>query len=577
VDYDAVVNEYRGVGFTQLASGTRRQDSPSYLFNLSWESLITDNSFLTAKFTGFSGADDRDPYHGDIPNRYDRESGFDWDNGTTTSRTDKERTALDASWSLFADGLLSSTDSHNFKFGINYERFGVDWVTARNGGFSYYDDSWYCDSLDDYFDEPFCGVFSSDWGGEWDLHGEMAGLHGYAQDAWKIGNFALNLGVRYTQYDGKFTNASGTIYDESMWAPRLGIVWDVTGSGKAALKFHYGRYYEGMAVTLYDREVSGEALSDTEYYDYNFDTGEFDIAAGGAIEARAMMDESIEHPYVDQFIATFEYQLGRDMLIGLDYINRENHNINAMVVSNLADYDAYVASDNPLGGGDLPFFELVYPQENLITNPAEATRKYDSFTLRMHKRYSDGWSLDGSFVWSELTGTADYGYSGYGTGFDDLNGFVNADGNLPDNSEWVFKVSGSVDLPWRMMLSGFYQYRAGEFWTPYAVVEGLYYNDRTTVYMTPRGSRQYPDRSVLDLKLQKEIGLGGSMALALFVDAFNVLDSDEVTNVNERWGWYVYDWTDHPGSSFWDPSSRFEEVEDIQTPRTIRIGAKFSW
>ena len=127
------------------------------------------------------------------------------------------------------------------------------------------------------------------------------------------------------------------------------------------------------------------------------------------------------------------------------------------------------------------------------------------------------------------------------------------------------------------MLSGFYQYRSGFYWTPYVVVEGLYYNDRETVYMTPRGSRQYPNRSVLDLRLQKEFGLGNDMAFALFVDAFNVLDADEVTSVNRRWGWYVYDWEDHPGNSFWDPSSRFEEVQSIQSPRTVRIGAKFSW
>jgi hypothetical protein len=485
--------------------------------------------------------------------------------------------ALDASWSLFADGLLATTDSHNFKFGLTYEQFGVDWTTERNGGFSYYDDSWYCDSLDHYFDEPFCGVFSSDWGGEWDLHGEMGGLHAYAQDAWTIGRFAVNLGVRYTQYDGKFTNASGTVYDENVWAPRLGIVWDLTGTGKAALKAHYGRYYDGMAITLFDREASGEALSDTLYFDYNFDTDEFDIPAGGSVNAVATMDPGIAHPYVDQFVATFEYQLGRDMLLGFDYINRENHDINAMVVSNIDDYDSLLAPDNPLGGGALPFFDLLYPQENLITIPDAATRKYESVALRVRKRYSSGWMLDGSLVWSDLSGTADYSYNGYGTGFDDLNGFVNADGKLPDNSEFVFKLMASVDLPWRTMLSGFYFYRTGEFWTPYAVFEGLYYNDRETVYMTPRGSRQYPDRSALDLRLQKQIGLGGNMALTLFIDAFNVLDSDEVTDVNERWGWYVYDWTDHPGNSFWDPSSRFEEVQDIQNPREIRIGAKFSW
>jgi hypothetical protein len=577
VDWDDVLHDYRGVGDNVLASGAQKQDSPNYVYSLSWESLITDTSFLTAKLTGYTGSDDRLPYFGDSPNRYDRESQFDWDNLPLTSYKDVDRASLDAAWSLFADGLVTANDSHDFKFGVVYETFESDYVTIRNGGFSYYDDSWYCDSLEDYFADPFCAVFSSDWGGEWDLHGEMDGLHLYAQDAWRVGNLAFNVGVRFTQYTGTFKDVPGDVYDENVWAPRVGFVWDLFGDGRTALKGHFGRYYEGMTITLYDREASGNALSDTLYFDYNFDTGEFDIPAGSSVNAFATMDPSLEHPYVDQFVATFEHQLGRNVLVGVDYIHRETKDINAMLVSNLDDYDVLSAPDNPFGGGSLPFYDLLDEQQYVITNPDDAVRDYDSVALRVRKRYADGWSLDSSLVWSDLTGNTDYGLSGYVGDFEDLNGFTNAQGTLPFNSEWVFKLNASVDLPWRVMLSGFYQFRTGEYWTPYAIFEGLYFNDRTPVYLTPRGSQQYDNRSVLDLRLQKEFGLGGDLALAIFVDAFNVLDSDTITNVREQWGWYVYDYQDHPGGSFWDPSSRFEEPESIQTPREIRIGARFSW
>jgi hypothetical protein len=127
------------------------------------------------------------------------------------------------------------------------------------------------------------------------------------------------------------------------------------------------------------------------------------------------------------------------------------------------------------------------------------------------------------------------------------------------------------------MLSGFYQYRSGEYWTPYVTLDGLYYNDREPVFLEPRGSRQYPDRSILDLRLQKDFGLGGNMVLGIFIDAFNVLDSDKATDLNERWGWYEYDWRNHPEDSRWVGSSRFQEVQGIQMPREVRIGAKFSW
>jgi hypothetical protein len=361
-----------------------------------------------------------------------------------------------------------------------------------------------------------------------------------------------------------------------MWAPRVGVVWDLFGNGRSALKAHFGRYYEGMTATMYDREASGNARANTEYFDYNFDTGEFDIPAGERVNAFATLDPGIEHPYVDQLVVSFEQQVGREVLVGIDYTSREYEDINAMVVSNLGDYDALSAPDNPFGG-NLPFYELLAPQDNLITNPDDATRSYDAVALRLAKRYSDGWSLDASLVWSDLTGTADWGTNGYGTGFEDLNGFTNADGTLPGNSEWVFKLSGSLDLPWRVMLSGFFQYQTGEYWTPYAVFEGLYYNDRTSIFLTPRGSQQYDSRSVLDLRLEKEFGLGGDLELALFVDAFNALDSDTVTSVNQQWGWYVYDYRDHPDGSFWDPNSRYLDPGSIQTPRQIRLGARFSW
>jgi hypothetical protein len=94
--------------------------------------------------------------------------------------------------------------------------------------------------------------------------------------------------------------------------------------------------------------------------------------------------------------------------------------------------------------------------------------------------------------------------------------------------------------------------------------------------MTPRGTEQYPDRSFLDLRIEKQIRLGGSKSLSFFVDAFNVLDSDTVTSVSERWGDYWYDWQD-PSAGEWAESSTYLTPLAIQTPREIRLGAKFSW
>ena len=584
INYDAVEEDYRDIGGLTTASATQQQDSPNFSYNLTWESLVSDSSFITAKITGFEGNDDRLPRNGGIPGRYDLDSGFGWVNGETYfDNIEKSRLAFDASWSLFADDLLTDNDAHNFKFGVTYETLDDVEHETRPGGFTYADDSYYCADLDEYFANPDCALFSSDRGGLIDLAAEMDGLHLFAQDSWQTGRVTVNLGVRYSQYTGNFknpvsepTSGGSDVYDVDMIAPRVGVVWDLSGDGRTALKAHYGQYHEGMAVVFFDREASGNAFSDLEFWDWDFDTNDW-VFYSSRPTGNARMDPNVNHPHVEQFVATFERQLGQDMLIGVDYIRRENKDTLAMVTANVEDYDALVAPDNPLTGGDTPFFELLEPQDFLITNPDRAEREYDSVVMRFQKRYRDGWSLDASLVWSDLTGNVDYGLVGYSVDFEDLNGLVNADGTLPNNSEWVLKVSGSVDLPWGFMLSGFYQYRTGEYWTPYARVYGLLENDRTDIYMEERGSRQYQDRDVLDLHVEKAFSLGSRLELTLMVDAFNVLDSDEITSVSQRWGDYDYVWDAHPEESGWFESSGFESTLSVQRPREIRLGARLAF
>jgi hypothetical protein len=289
------------------------------------------------------------------------------------------------------------------------------------------------------------------------------------------------------------------------------------------------------------------------------------------------MDPDIGHPYVDQFVVTLEHQLAEAVIVGFDYINRKSKDIPAMITSNVDGYDALVAPGNPLTGGDLPFYELIDPPEFLITNPAAAYRDYQGAIVRLAKRYRDGWSLDASLTWADLEGNADYGFNSYVDEFEDLNGLVNAEGPLPYNSEWVLKLSSSVDLPGSFMLAGYYQYQTGEYWTPYVRIRGLYENDRSNVLLTPRGSEQYDDRSVLDLHLEWFVDLSEDMRLTLMLDGFNVFDSEKVTSVAQRWGDYRYDWRDHPDGSEWRPSSSFMQALSIQTPREVRVAAKLSF
>lgn len=569
LNYDGKYVDRRGIGRFTLASAAAKQESPNFSYNGTWESIMSDDLFMTVKLTGFNGTDDRLPYNGNLPGRTDAESGISWQNATYTHLYSNFRFTGEAIFSLFADSLFAEDDSHTFKAGLSYKYASIDEERTRNGGFSYYDDSYYADSLDAYFADPFSGVFSSDVGNEINFDGIIKGFHFFVQDSFSYKNITINAGVRFTKYSGGFDNAGDDVYDVNFFAPRIGIVFDVFGDGSTALKAHYGRYYNKLFGYMFDREESGMVFSDLEYYDYNFDTGEFDIYAGGSSNS-AVMDEDISHPYVDQFVFSAERTFNGLYKFSVDYIYRENSDIIAMVNTN-NDYDVLTAPGNPFGGS-LPFYDLLSNQEFMLTNPEEAYREYTSFVIRAEKRYSDNWTAGASLVWSKLEGNT-YRVDSYVDEWEDRNGQTNADGKLPGYSDWEAKVNAAIYLPFDFRVGAYYVFRSGEYWTPEAQIRGLYKNGRPYVFLTERGSEQLDGRHLFDLRVSKQFDID-EYSVNLYVDVFNLFNSDTVLSRNTVWGRYYYDYRNHPGGSEWVDSSSYLDAGSIEKPRVIRIGAK---
>ncbi|MBK6405462.1 MAG: TonB-dependent receptor [Holophagales bacterium] len=578
--YDDRIVDNRGAGGLLLSTAARTQESPNWEYNATAESLLSSTNFLSVKFTGFSGRDDRLPNdRADKPGRNDDSTGFGWDNAAFTLRQKVERATLDASWSLFADGLLGGGDSHTFKFGANYEWGAYDQQQPRNGGFSYYDRSSRCPGTTAdartaaYFANPACAAYSSDRGNEIFLDSVQNGINVYAQDSMRVNRFTVNLGLRYTNYSAGFRSGNESVYEVSLLAPRVGLVWDVFGDSKSAIKAHYGRYFLGMFAYLYDREVSGEAYTPSEIWDYNPKTGQYDIFVRRTLTT-ATLDTGAGHPYTDQFLLSFEQELGRKTSLGLDLIRRDDGDIFAMVNQN----DDYVVAEipgNPLTGGTQTVYTLQSDPRFVLENAPGAYRRYESAILRFEKRYADGWSLKASVVWSELRGNALKNNS-YVPEYQDRNGQVNADGLLESSSTWEGKLSASVDLPWGIKASGYYTYLSGEFWTPYARVSAPgAKNDRTNVNIVERGTEQLDDRNLVDLRLSKDFRLGSELRLSLFADAFNVFNSDTATAVDGRWGQINYNQAD-PSKSVW-VGRVYGAPTAMERPREIRLGARVAF
>ena len=200
----------------------------------------------------------------------------------------------------------------------------------------------------------------------------------------------MNAGLRVGGYDGGWQSGHGdsSVYDTTYVDPRIGMVWDIKGDSRSAVKVHWGRYHDKMYTYLYDREASGEAvIPDLDCY-WDDETGGYtDCDEPTVIAARMGSDD---HAYVDETLLSFEQQIGTDMLIGFDFLDRRFSNIMAMVNVN-EDYELLTGS-NPLTGGDLPIWNLLSPTDFVLTTDNGAYRDFQSATLRFDKRYSRGWS-----------------------------------------------------------------------------------------------------------------------------------------------------------------------------------------
>ncbi len=575
-EYDAVTNERRGISALTLASGSQKQDGPGVTFAVNWESTLNSSNFINVKVTGNDGNDNYYPYSGtSVPGHINYYSLDDpvttWYNAPFQNLSHRHTVTGEASWSLFSDGLLSKNDSHSFKFGALYEEASAMDSWRRNGGYTYYDDSSACSSLDAYFKNPDCGRYERSKGyGEYELHGQQKGFTAYAQDSARFENFSINAGLRYTSYRAGFQPGYGdsNVYSVDFVDPRIGLIWDISCDAKWAVKAHWGRYHSSMYTYLYDREISGHASIMSQDSEWDGDTQTWGPWSTNVPEAAPM--GNVSHPYVDETLISLEHQLGKEMALGFDFIDRRFHNIMGLVNTN-NDYSA-VSARNPLTGGTLNFWNLNTDPVFVLTTDNPGYRTYDSLVLRFDKRYANGWQLRSSLVWTDLKGNV-LKNNGYADELKDWNGLVNGDGKMDlSANEWEFKLSGSVNLPLGFTASGQYTYLSGQYWTPYADVRSFLDGNYTTgryVYLTERGSEKLPARNLIDLRLAWGTNVAKSVRVEFSLECFNLLNGDTALAVDDYYG--------RIRPSSFTKNSTYGNATAIERPRELRAGARLTF
>jgi len=576
IQYDAYNIQGRvGVTPATIANDdlTNQEDAPEYVWMTQYRHLFNSNTFAEVKYTGWWGFYDLNPKF--TVSKHVDETGFSHGSQGWFYYADRSRDQLNGSITHYADKF----GRHELKFGAEFERSTTRDRYGYNNGFTFYD---------------YAGVPTYAYSYGYDISAINHRQSFFAQDSWHATNrLTLNLGVRDDMYQG-LGKTVGKVYGSNNWAPRLGAALDLAGDNRTVVKGTYGWYYEGAQTQLFTRALPG--LQDFVTYSVNPDGTVGEEIARSLLSIPATLADNIKHPRVDETTIGFERAVRSDMRLSLTGIWRQNKNfVNTVLpdarwqsvpttdelgnpitlfrVANLANASGNTVIQNVQG------FQFVDTSGNVI-GTANPNRKYSAFMAVLNKRYTNRWQAQISYVYAKATGNVDNsGAAQVSTRqFETPNlALVNSQGDASFTPTHEFKLLGSYQIP-RIETSVNAYFRATSG-LPYARIQqfstAIVGVGSSTTYrripINPRGTYNLPTLSQLDLQLEKNFNLNGSSNRIGIYGAFeNLFNRGIITSVVTR----TTSTTLADGSTFPLP---FQTPSSVQTPRQLRIGARWSF
>jgi outer membrane receptor protein involved in Fe transport len=443
---------------------------------------------------------------------------------------------------------------------------------------------------------------------------------GFLQDSWSVmDKVTLNVGVRYDTQTIKGLTGDVNLYLPNQWSPRIGLIYDPTQAGRSKLYINYARFFENVPLDMADLSFPQQQLLSATYntppckpYELeSLETGctdtsrqvignpespnQFWNAEGGD---PVPVDPNIEPQSMDELVVGGEYELllGR---VGMSFTHRVLNN----VIEDMSRDDGTT-------------FFLGNPGKGYSTDFPEAVRRYNGVNLYYNKSFSHGWLAQASYTWSRLVGN----YSGLfraDTGqlspnltrdFDLLSLTFNRYGLLPGDRTHSVKAFGSKEFQFTpassLSIGGGYRGRSG---TPLNYLGAHPRRSGAETFILPRGSAgRSPWVHNIDTSLVFNQRLANDYSLSLSLSVFNLFNFQQYTSVDQSYTFTRVHPIEDGSASAKDleacrnlapgqtcgkvlgtatntalPSEEinpnFKRPTAYQAPRSIRLGAKFSF
>ncbi len=521
--------------------------------NLTYTGVISDKTYVEARVSGFYGKDHGDPLQPNQP-RVSRRFN-DLDSGQITGGIyswydgDSWKTGVAVKLSHFADNFAGA--SHDFKFGVQYNEGGHDYLYGLN------------DYIYTYSGVPGYGYTQLPF----HKGGKEKTIGTYLDDTIRIGSrLTVNAGLRFDnskgQYEaypildkngaptGQSTAANNDLFTWNVVSPRLGFNYKLTEDGKTVLKAHVGRYYRGIITQEFDD--ASPALTPRFIFSGTYD------ALGRPRETSVVSDNSnlrIDHgfqaPYTDQYSFGFDRELLKNVGLEVNYVYKKGEHPGGWTDIG-GKYAPAIYKDTTgaePSGKDITVLRLtnsktdrVFLLTNPDTDPQRMFSRFNGLTVQLTKRMSNNWQMVTSVVLSKATGrigsslrSPSQRQEGYARDFgQNPNDFINTDDLLIEDHPLVLKTNLVYQLPKGFLIGVNLRHQSGRPWARQVRVSAVT-GFTTTILAEPLdGHRRVEDQTILDLRGQKEFKLSGRANIAVLVDALNMLNDGANEGIGSR-------------------------------------------
>ena len=573
---------------------TNRQDSGSWVYKAEWNGTLNDKLYVEARFGDFG-------YY--FPLISNGDTDYFWrDTGLQVLEGSHERWQIDRDRKQFTGAatyfLDTTRGSHTIKFGgeMLKEQSWEGYEQQFGGDI----DHQYANGVSStvVFALPTAtqvGSLSDNDEGHLTSRAALDHNSAFINDTWAAGRLTINGGVRYDNYRGWLpeqeqlaatvgpvsvpakTFAEVEHFNWHKFAPRIGVVYDLSGDGRTVVKANYGFYWHnpGAGVSSSANPNTTEKSATYVWNDRNGDRrwqpGEEGNRTAAQLEGTIQLDPNIKAPYSHETSVWVERQLTNTMGFRTGFVYKTQADLIASYVRDRSILSgAYstpfpftdIGADGVRGTGDDRTLTLYgmpasqassFPLGNVVMNlPRE--EDFKTFELSLNRRYGNRWSASagGSFTW--------------------LNDY--AAGSFPTNpnqpgrekrTQWNFKATASYDAPWGIRLSPVLRHQSGvnfarNISVPASAASafGLVL-PASTIYAEPADANREDNIWVFDVRAEKTVNFTDRLRTRLFFDLFNITNSSASETITRT-----------TGANYLRPAA-------ILAPITARVGFRFLW